>query len=35
VRTLDEKAIEAIRGGADVYVKRFPRYLNTLKRLDR
>jgi carbonic anhydrase/acetyltransferase-like protein (isoleucine patch superfamily) len=33
IRTLDDKAVEMIRSGADVYVKRFPRYLSTLKRI--
>jgi carbonic anhydrase/acetyltransferase-like protein (isoleucine patch superfamily) len=34
IRTLDDKAVDLIRGGADVYVKRFPRYLKGLKRID-
>jgi carbonic anhydrase/acetyltransferase-like protein (isoleucine patch superfamily) len=34
IRTLDDKAVELIRGGADVYVNRFPRYLKGLKRVD-
>jgi carbonic anhydrase/acetyltransferase-like protein (isoleucine patch superfamily) len=34
IRTLDDTAVEMIRGGADVYVKRFPRYLKGLKRVD-
>ena len=33
IRTLDEKAIEMIQGGADVYVNRFKRYLKGLKRI--
>ena len=33
IRTLDEKAVEMIRGGADVYVNRFKRYLKGLKRI--
>jgi carbonic anhydrase/acetyltransferase-like protein (isoleucine patch superfamily) len=33
IRTLDEKAVEMIRGGADVYVNRFKRYLTGLKRI--
>jgi carbonic anhydrase/acetyltransferase-like protein (isoleucine patch superfamily) len=33
IRTLDEKAVEMIRGGADVYVKRFARYLKGLKKI--
>jgi carbonic anhydrase/acetyltransferase-like protein (isoleucine patch superfamily) len=33
VRTLDEKAIEMIRGGADVYVRRFKHYSKVLKRI--
>jgi len=33
VRTLDEKAIEMIRGGADVYVRRSKEYRKALKRI--
>ena len=33
IRTLDEKAAEMIRGGADVYVKRWKRYAKGLKRI--
>ena len=35
IRTLDDKAAEMIRGGADVYVKRWKRYKQALKRIDR
>jgi carbonic anhydrase/acetyltransferase-like protein (isoleucine patch superfamily) len=34
IRTLDEKAVELIRGGADVYVKRSKFYPQKLKRID-
>src|SRR4029078_4348089 len=34
IRTLDDKAIEMIRGGADVYVKRGKLYAQKLKRID-
>ena len=34
IRTLDDKAIELIRGGADVYVKRGKQYAQKLKRID-
>jgi len=33
IRTLDDKAVEAIRGGADLYVKRWKRYVKGLKRI--
>ena len=33
IRTLDEKAAEAIRGGADIYVRRSKLYAKTLKRV--
>ena len=33
VRTLDEKAISMIRGGADIYVRRWKQYAKGLKRL--
>jgi carbonic anhydrase/acetyltransferase-like protein (isoleucine patch superfamily) len=33
IRTLDAKAIELIRGGADIYVKRWKRYAKGLKRI--
>jgi len=33
VRTLDEKAIAMIRGGADIYVRRWKQYAKGLKRL--
>jgi carbonic anhydrase/acetyltransferase-like protein (isoleucine patch superfamily) len=33
IRTLDAKAIELIRGGADIYVKRWKRYAKCLKRI--
>ncbi len=33
IRTLDDSSIEAIRGGADVYVNRFKGYLKDLKRI--
>lgn len=33
IRTLDEKAVAMIRGGADVYVKRWQEYSKTLKRI--
>jgi carbonic anhydrase/acetyltransferase-like protein (isoleucine patch superfamily) len=33
IRTLDEKATEMIRGGADIYVKRWKRYTKALKRI--
>jgi carbonic anhydrase/acetyltransferase-like protein (isoleucine patch superfamily) len=35
IRTLDAKAAEMIRGGADVYVRRWQRYKQALKRIDR
>jgi carbonic anhydrase/acetyltransferase-like protein (isoleucine patch superfamily) len=34
IRTLDEKAVALIRGGADVYVKRSALYRGKLKRID-
>lgn len=34
IRTLDDKAVELIRGGADVYVKRGKHYAQKLKRID-
>jgi carbonic anhydrase/acetyltransferase-like protein (isoleucine patch superfamily) len=34
VRTLDEKAREMIRGGADIYVRRSQEYARGLKRID-
>ena len=34
IRTLDEKAIAMIRGGADIYVKRWKQYAKGLKRID-
>lgn len=34
IRTLDEKAAEMIRGGADVYVRRWKSYKQGLKRID-
>jgi carbonic anhydrase/acetyltransferase-like protein (isoleucine patch superfamily) len=33
VRTLDEKAAEMIRGAADIYVRRWQRYIKGLKRI--
>ena len=33
IRTLDDKAAEMIRGGADVYVRRWKRYVQSLKRI--
>jgi carbonic anhydrase/acetyltransferase-like protein (isoleucine patch superfamily) len=33
IRTLDAKAIELIRGGADIYVKRWKQYAKGLKRI--
>ena len=33
VRTLDDKAHEMIKGGADVYVRRYQRYAKGLKRI--
>ena len=33
VRTLDEKLIEMIRGGADIYVRRSQQYAKGLKRI--
>ena len=33
IRTLDRKASELIRGGADVYVRRFKQYATGLKRI--
>lgn len=35
IRTLDEKAATMIRAGADVYVRRWKRYKQVLKRIDR
>jgi carbonic anhydrase/acetyltransferase-like protein (isoleucine patch superfamily) len=34
IRTLDDKAIAMIRGGADIYVKRWKDYAKGLKRID-
>jgi carbonic anhydrase/acetyltransferase-like protein (isoleucine patch superfamily) len=34
IRALDEKAAELIRGGADVYVRRWQHYAKNLKRID-
>jgi carbonic anhydrase/acetyltransferase-like protein (isoleucine patch superfamily) len=34
IRTLDDKAREMIRGGADIYVRRWKRYAQGLKRID-
>jgi carbonic anhydrase/acetyltransferase-like protein (isoleucine patch superfamily) len=34
LRTLDDKAIEMIRDGADIYVKRWKQYAADLKRID-
>lgn len=33
IRSLDEKAVELIRAGADIYVKRWQRYAKGLKRI--
>lgn len=33
IRTLDEKAAEAMRRGADIYVQRSQQYANGLKRI--
>ncbi len=33
IRTLDDKAIKMIAGGADIYVKRWQHYEKTLKRI--
>lgn len=33
IRTLDEKAVEMIRGGADIYVRRWKEYAQGLKRV--
>jgi carbonic anhydrase/acetyltransferase-like protein (isoleucine patch superfamily) len=33
IRTLDEKAAEMIRGGADIYVRRWNQYAKGLKRI--
>jgi carbonic anhydrase/acetyltransferase-like protein (isoleucine patch superfamily) len=33
IRTLDEKAAEMIRGGADIYVRRWKKYATELKRI--
>ena len=33
IRTLDEKAAQMIRGGADIYVRRWKQYAKGLKRL--
>jgi carbonic anhydrase/acetyltransferase-like protein (isoleucine patch superfamily) len=33
IRTLDDKAAEMIRGGADVYVRRWKRYKQSLKKI--
>jgi hypothetical protein len=34
IRTLDEKAAQMIRGGADIYVRRWKQYARGLKRID-
>ena len=34
IRTLDEKAMQMIRDGADVYVRRYQHYRKALKRID-
>jgi len=34
IRTLDQKASDLIRGGADIYVRRFKQYATGLKRID-
>src|SRR5580704_3929841 len=34
IRTLDDKAVAMIRGGADIYVKRAKQYAKGLKRID-
>jgi carbonic anhydrase/acetyltransferase-like protein (isoleucine patch superfamily) len=33
IRTLDDKALAMIRGGADIYVKRWKQYAKGLKRI--
>lgn len=33
IRTLDDKAVEMIRGGADIYVRRWQQYAKGLKRI--
>jgi len=33
IRALDAKAIEMIRGGADIYVQRSKQYAKSLKRI--
>ena len=33
IRTLDEKAVKMIRGGADIYVRRWQQYAKGLKRI--
>jgi carbonic anhydrase/acetyltransferase-like protein (isoleucine patch superfamily) len=33
IRTLDDKAAEMIRGGADIYVRRWQQYAKGLKRI--
>jgi carbonic anhydrase/acetyltransferase-like protein (isoleucine patch superfamily) len=33
IRTLDQKASDLIRGGADIYVRRFKQYATGLKRI--
>ena len=33
IRTLDDKAVKMIAGGADIYVKRWQQYEKTLKRI--
>ncbi|MGC1693913.1 MAG: gamma carbonic anhydrase family protein, partial [Pseudolabrys sp.] len=34
IRSLDEKAAQMIRGGADIYVRRWKQYAKGLKRID-
>jgi carbonic anhydrase/acetyltransferase-like protein (isoleucine patch superfamily) len=34
IRTLDDKAVTMIRGGADIYVRRWQQYAKGLKRVD-
>ncbi len=34
IRTLDDRLIDMIRGGADIYVRRWKQYANGLKRID-
>ena len=34
IRTLDERLIDMIRGGADIYVRRWQQYAKGLKRID-